>query len=260
MRSIILLSAVSLTSLTGCGFVSGSMLGSSMFGDEEFSYGVDYETEFASAWSGDGVVCLGTLSEGVEPDMGSYQLRGRVVSDGEDNRDIGNLVPCAHDPARVMVIETASGDVYQLGYAWLDAYGYDVTPYPNVSPGQSVDLVVRQGDSEGTLSAGFALFAADGSLVYALEAGYGEPGLASGDIPELTVSSDTVVSSSDADCGVRSSLAQQFVSDSDSLTLYEGEDAGMMYDGEYYTTCNIASNEVEDCEESAGQVSWLMFR
>ncbi|MCB9759528.1 MAG: hypothetical protein H6739_06780 [Alphaproteobacteria bacterium] len=260
MRTALFISAASLAALTGCGFVSGTFVGSSLFGD---GVGLDpgyyYDVDVSEAWSGSGVVCLGSDAE-VEADAGFYQIRGRILSDSDDSRDIGNLVPCADAPGRVMTIETASGDVYELGYAWLDAYGYNVTPWPNLSEGQQVTVTVRQGDAEDTLSAGMAIQDSSGELVYALEAGRGEPGLAAGDIEGLTFDVDEVGAATEADCGNRVALAQQFVSSNDTLTLYEGEDAGMMVGDEYFTTCNIASHDVEDCDQTVGQNAWVMFR
>lgn len=262
MRRLFLLSSMSMFALTGCGFVAGNMLGGSMFGEGEGIFdGPDYYgIDEMGSWAGTGVVCLGSDSETLEPNQGYYEITGRVVSESADDTDMGNLVACVEPPARVLVLETASGDQVQVGFAWLSFDGWDSTPMVGVEEGQRVRVVVRQGVSEDSQAAGMALFDGD-ELLYAIEAGHGEGALLNDDLPNLNVGSDEVVGRTDEDCGTRVSLAQQFTSDEDALTLYEGEDASMYVDGEYFTTCNIASFGFEDgCDDVVTENSWVMFR
>lgn len=262
MRSVLLaLGSGTLAVLTGCGFVGGALVGSTLDGDGFGFEGPDYyEVDSVGSWAGTGVVCLGSDATSLTPDAGYYEFEGSLVSDLNDTTDVGNLVPCVEDPARVLTLRTDAGEVIEIGYAWLSYDGWDSTPGIWLEEGTPLRVVIRQGDSEGTLSAGMAIFH-EGQLLYALEAGHGEPALAEGDIPNLSYRSGDVVGQSDEDCGTRLSLTQEFISDEQSLTLYEGEDQPLSMDGEYYTTCSIASFAFEDgCDEYLSESSFVMFR
>ena len=92
-----------------------------------------------------------------------------------------------------------------------------------------------------------------------MEAGHGEAGLAQGDIEGLSVDATRKVGTIESDCGEATSVAIDFESAEDSLSLYPGEDAGMVIEDSYYTTCNINSYQSDDCAEG-GEVSWVMFQ
>lgn len=264
MRALLWFAPLSLAALPGCGFVTGSAVGV-LFSDEG-DLGLEDPTNVGGFWAGTGVVCLGSSNPTIAPDAGLYNVSGRVVSeetvlDGSSTDALGNLVACDGEPGRVMTIEATNGDIYQLGYAWRDPSGYDMTPMPNVEIGRAVDVTVRQGATVGSGSAGMAVFAGDGTLVYALDAGRGEPGLADGDIDGLRVRADREISRmEDESCGMRVSLALDFSSTEGTLTLLEGEDSSMEIGDDFFVTCSIASHQIEDCEEDVGEVSWVMFR
>ena len=257
MRSIVLASTVAL-SLTSCTFVGGALYGSAQWGDD---YGMGWADGYAmtALGSGTSVVCLG--SELVVPeDQRFFEIRGTVVSDEMSNVDVGNVVPCEQDPARVLSVVDADGALWEVGYAWYDSAGYDLTPVPDLVEGQQVVVTVRQGDSGAdSTSAGFLVDTSQG-LLYAMEAGHGEAGLAEGDIQDLSVSATREAGSIESDCGENTPLIIDFESSSDALSLYPGEDAGMEIDGEYYVTCNINSLEVaEDCDDD-GEISYVLFK
>ena len=260
MRALFLIAPLSLAALTGCGFVTGNALG--VLFSEDGDLGLT-DASVGGFWAGSGVVCLSSSDPSAVADAGLYTVRGRVVSDEsvEEGSELGNLVPCDGDPGRVLTVETSAGETYQLGYAWRDPSGYDMTPWPSVDTGEVVNITVRQGESADTLAAGMAVTDSSGTLVYALEAGHGEAGLANGDIDGLVVRSDREISRmEDETCGQRVSLALDFSAAGSNLTLMEGEDNGMVIDEDYFTTCSIASHDIEDCEDSLGEVSWVLFR
>ena len=189
MRALFLIAPLSLAALTGCGFVTGNALG--VLFSEDGDLGLT-DASVGGFWAGSGVVCLSSSDPSAVADAGLYTVRGRVVSDEsvEEGSELGNLVPCDGDPGRVLTVETSAGETYQLGYAWRDPSGYDMTPWPSVDTGEVVNITVRQGESADTLAAGMAVTDSSGTLVYALEAGHGEAGLAKGDIDGLVVRSD----------------------------------------------------------------------
>ena len=250
--------STTLAVLSSCGFAAGSLTGNALFGDE--SYDIGYDMDADGAWSGSGVVCLRSDS-GVAAEDGLYNLRGRVISDEVASGFTGNVIPCAEAAGRVLTVQSNDGETYQLGYAWRDSSGWDMTPWANISRGDTVELVVRQ-SLEDTESAGFALFQANGSLVYVLEASRGAQALTSGDIPGLSYRiGEDVGSYATEGCGDRLSLTVEFETDAGMTTMYEGEDFGMQVGDEYMTTCSIASYEyTEACDEPAAEVSWVMFR
>lgn len=248
----------SLALLTSCGFAAGSLTGNALFGDE--SYDIGYDMDYDGAWSGSGVVCLRSDS-GVAAVDGLYNLRGRVISDEVASGFTGNVIPCSEAPGRVLTVQSNDGETYELGYAWRDSSGWDMTPWANISRGDTVELLVRQ-SVEDPSSAGFALFQANGSLVYALEASRGAQGLAANDIPGLSYRiGEEVGAYATEGCGDRLSLTVEFETEAGATTMYEGEDFGMQVGDDYMTTCSIASYEyTEDCDQPASQVSWVMFR
>lgn len=250
--------SISLALLTSCGFAAGSLTGNALFGDE--AYDIGYDMDYDGAWSGSGVVCLRTDS-GVPTEDGLYNLRGRVISDEAASGFTGNVITCSEAAGRVLTVQSNDGETYEIGYAWRDSSGWDMTPWANISRGDNVEVLVRQ-STEDSASAGFALFQANGRLVYALEASRGSQGLASNDIPGLSYRiGEEVGSYATEGCGDRLSLTVEFETDSGSTTMYEGEDFGMQVGDDYMTTCSIASYEyTEDCDQPAAQVSWVMFR
>ncbi|MCK6516107.1 hypothetical protein L6R46_13760 [Myxococcota bacterium] len=260
MRNAALLSASTLliSALTGCGFAAGSFVGSLLTGDELSYFDI---ADSSGMWSGSGVVCLGG-DESLVSEDGLYTIRGRFIRDEAAPADFNdNLIPCADEPARVATIRDDAGNTFRLGYAWRDSGGWDITPWVNVFEDEQVSLVVRQGDSEGTTSAGFGLTNSRGGLVYALEANRGEPGLAANDIPGLSYRVGEVVGTAQSDeCGERSSFTLEFVADGQTITMFEGEDLAMEITDELMTVCTIASYELSgDCADPV-QSSWVMFR
>ncbi len=256
MRKILLLGASSsLLVLSGCGFAAGMLAGSSVWGDGPSWGGLDDEWALSS-FQGTSVVCLGA-DQDVE-NTGLFEIRGTVLNDRVSNLDVGNVIPCEQEPARILSIEDEDGVVWEVGYAWYTGDGWDSTPAVNAWRGDYVELVVRQGDSAGT-AAGFAVYEPSG-LLYAMEAGHGEVGLADGDVDSLQVETRAITELDDGD-ECTDSVSQNFTTDTDELILYPGDDAGLEIDGEYFVTCNIASFEVQaGCDDQVAESSWVIFR
>ncbi|MCP4806620.1 MAG: hypothetical protein GY913_29330 [Proteobacteria bacterium] len=257
MRKLALASTLAL-SLTGCTFVGGALYGSAQWGDD-FGMGLADGYALATLGSGTSVVCLGSDIE-VPADQDLFEIRGEVVSDEMISVDVGNVIPCEQDPARVLTVVDGDGATWEIGYAWYAADGYDLTPVPDLVEGQQVMVTVRQGASGAdSTSAGFVVDSSR-DMIYAMEAGHGEAGLASGDIADLDVSATREAGSIESDCGENIPLIIDFESSSDALSLYPGEDAGMEIDGEYYVTCNINSLQVADDCEDDGEISYVLFK
>ena len=256
MRKLLFLSAAgSAMVLTGCSFAGGALLGNSLWGDN--GYGIADDFVLASM-AGTSVVCLGTDAP-VDGDEEVFVVEGVVVEDVASDADIGNVVGCQQDPARVLTIRDEDGNRWEVGYAWLDNDGWDMTPAVNAYRGDRVELLVRPGASEGSMAAGFTL-SDEAGVIYAMEAGHGEAGLAPGDFQGLDVGVGQQVGTVDNDCGEATSVALDFESSEDALTLYPGEDAGMVIEDSYFVTCNINSFETADDCNDGGEVSWVMFQ
>ncbi|MFT5586724.1 MAG: hypothetical protein ACI9VR_004326 [Cognaticolwellia sp.] len=243
-------SALILIGLTGCSAVGGALAGSALWGD---SYSLDQDWSVSTMGVGTAVVCLGSDAEVESAE--SYVINGEVLSDAAATVDVGNVVPCAQDPMRVLSVRDDSGQVWEVGYAWVGSDGWNSTPAVGMQ-GQRVEIIVRQGEMQG--SAGFAVYDRNG-LSYAMEAGHGGAALESEDLGSIAVAPGSVVGSVDhADCGSADSVMVNFDSEVDQLSLYPGEDAPLQTEDGWYTTCNITSVEMDDCGES--EVSWVMFR
>lgn len=251
MRNLMLYtSALTLLGMTGCSALGGALAGSAMWGE---SYSLDQDWSVSTMGGGTAVVCMGSDAE-VEP-AGSYVINGEVVSDASATVDVGNVVPCAQDPMRVLSVRDDNGDIWEVGYAWIGGDGWNSTPAVGMQ-GQRVELVVRQGEMQG--SAGFAVYDRNG-LSYAMEAGHGGAALQSVDLDGVAVETGGVVGSVDhEDCGSADSVMVNFESGVDELSLFPGEDAPLQTEDGWYTTCNINSVQMDDCGES--EVSWVMFR
>lgn len=255
MRKFLLLSsAVTLASLTGCGFVGGALVGNALWSDG-YELGMD-DWQVNGFGAGSAVVCLGADAD-IEP-ADSYVISGRVVQDVGDRTDVGNLIPCQDEPYRVLTVEDADGVQWDIGYAWIAADGWDQTPAVGIWEDTRVEVVVRSGLSEGSESAGFVVHDAEG-MAFAMEAGFGEPALSTDDIP-LEIGAGSAIGTIEHDCGDASTVSIEFTSDSDSLTLYPGEDESMFVGSSYYTTCNINSIELTDDCDDVSETSWVMFR
>jgi len=258
MRKMIFLGAsASLLTLSGCGFAAGMLAGSSMWGDGP-SWGGDGDDWGISAFTGTSVVCLGA-DEDVE-NTGFFEIRGIVVNDRVSSLDIGNVIPCEQEPARVLSIEDDNGVIWDVGYAWYAGDGWDSTPAVNVLRGSMVEVLVSQGESGiDSTAAGFVVHDTTG-MVYAMEAGHGERGFASDDVADVWVETELIDGLDDGnDC--TDSVSQTFTSDTDRLTLYPGDDASLEVDGVPIITCNITSFEVAgDCDDTVAESSWVMFR
>lgn len=257
MTRLALASSVALA-MTGCTFVGGALYSSSQWGDD-YGLGIADGYALATLGSGTSVVCLGADTE-VDADQSLLEIRGVVVSDEMLAVDVGNVIPCEQDPARILTVVDGDGVTWEVGYAWYASDGYDMTPVPDVVPGQQVVVTVRQGDSgPDSTSAGFVVDTSRGML-YAMEAGHGEQGLAPGDIRGLDVEATREAGSIESDCGENTPLILDFESSSDALSLYPGEDAGMDIDGDYYVTCNINSLQVADDCDDDGEISYVLFK
>ncbi|HJN76658.1 MAG TPA: hypothetical protein QGF58_22195 [Myxococcota bacterium] len=247
---------ISLAATTGCTFVGGALVGNGLWGDQQIFPG---EPGVVSSMNGTSAVCLGADTD-VEP-TDEYFIRGRVVSsDWSEDQVPGfdNLVGCQNDVQQTLVIEDGDGVEWTIGYAWIEG-DWDSTPTVWADRGQQVEVLVR--NPEGSSAAGMVVYDGEGAL-YALESGIGGPALQNGDIGGLDVEDGDVVGNGSGDCGETESISVIFESDQDRLVMYAGEDRGMEVDDDYLTVCTIESvRYVEgDCEDDAGETSWVVFR
>lgn len=257
---LVLVAASGLALSTGCGVVAGNLAGNLWMGDSPTA------TTGASRNLGTSVVCLGTTANlgQLQSTATVFQVQGTVVDEdfAASRGSFDNVVPCWTEPGTSLQIEDANGDIWTVGFGWLESSGYDITPWPSVRGGEEVNLVVRADRSAGSEAAGMAL-SRNGRLLYALESGRNGQGLQSGDIAGMDIQTTEGVGSFNSDCGERMALAQQFTSDSGELVLYAGEDQGFEVDGEYMTTCSIDAWELVegDCGDGlSSESSWVMFR
>ncbi|MCB9759529.1 MAG: hypothetical protein H6739_06785 [Alphaproteobacteria bacterium] len=257
--------ASSLALTTGCGFVSGSLVGAMLNGGtviEPFVDGV-------GVMGGTSVVCLGSdapVSDAQKAE-GLYQVEGRIREtrsiDLVDDPDFDNLVPCWTEPGQIFQVVDDEGNTWTVGYSWIAADGWDSTPWVYTWDSDRVELLVRADTTQGSEAAGFAVLE-EGELLYVMESGRNGRGLVDGDVDGLSFGNGDVIATTSDDCGDRAALTQEFVSPDDSLTLYPGEDQGMEVEGTYMTTCSIDSWERADeggCDDPlVNESSFVMFR
>lgn len=242
---------------TGCNFLNASMQGAELAGGMVLGEmgGGEYVYD-----AGTSVVCLGT-DVAMEP-AETYAFSGEVIAvDAQPDAGWDNQVGCWSEPSQVFVVRDANGDIWRVGYAWIEG-DWDSTPWINASRGDQVDVFLRADRTEGSDAAGFTVHGqVEGDLIYALESGINGQGLQDGDIQSLSVVRGADVGTSQGSCGQRNNIRIEFTSDTDRLALAPGGDAGMEVDGDYVTTCNIDSftwSDSQDCAEP-GEVSWVMF-
>lgn len=248
--------ALSLAATTGCTFVGGALVGSGLWGEEPVFTGAQPGMQGTSA------VCLGTDAPDVEL-ADDYVIRGRVLTqdgyDSQPERGFDNLVPCENPVERSLQIEDVDGNVWTVGYAWIDQ-DWDATPTIWVDRGAQVEILVRA--PLDSTAAGLVVYDRGDEPIYALESGIGGRALVDGDIGSLKVQEDGVVGKGQGDCGDAEQLSVAFESDEETLVMYPAEDRGMQLDGDYVTVCSIESFRYTegDCDEDAGEVSWVVFK
>lgn len=257
---LVLLAASGLALSTGCGVVAGNLAGGLWMGQSPTATGG------ASRNLGTSVVCLGTTANlgQLQSSATVFQVQGHLLNEdfNADRGDFDNVVPCWTEPSTTLQIEDDNGDIWTVGFGWLESSGYDVTPWPSARTDEELNLLIRADRSAGSEAAGMAL-SRNGRLIYALESGRNGQGLQSGDISGVDLRTTEGVGSFNSECGERLALAQQFTSDSNELVMYAGEDQGFEVDGEYMTTCSIDAWELVegDCGDGlVSESSWVMFR
>ncbi len=249
--------AASLALTTGCTLAGGALVGSQIWGDGPEMGGLDSPMGF----TGTSLVCLGTDAElsDEERDQGIFELNGARVNGTFDITQVDfqdNVVPCWTEPEYVFEVEDADGAIWQVGYAWMDASGWDMTPWVNVNEGSRVDVTVRH--LPGTDAGGFVVSRND-NLIYVLESGRGDRGFHENDVPGMRVQKAGTIGSLETDCGQADSFAIELETDSDELTLYPGEDTTIESDGESLTVCSIEAVEYED-DCGTNELSYVIFR
>ncbi len=249
--------AASLAMSTGCTFAGGALIGNQLWGDQRIG---EVEPGF-SGFTGTSLVCLGTDAElsDDERDAGVFEINAARVlgtfSTG-DRRFDDNVVSCWTEPEYVFEVEDADGNTWQVGYAWMDGEGWDMTPWVNAREGSRVDVLVRS--EPGTEAAGFVVSRND-KLLYVLESGRGDRGFREDDIPGLRVDRAENIGTIDRGCGEGTTFSIELESDSDRLVLYPGEDTGFETGGESMTVCSIEAVEFED-DCATSELSYVMFR
>ena len=216
---------------------------------------------------GTSVVCLGANQAVTADEDGAFRISGTVLREQPSENNVGNLDTCWGAPSRVLTVEDEDGVLWKVGYRWQSNSLGDTTPEIKVSPGEAIEVLYRPGELQG--SAGFAVHHAQDGLLYAMESGRGAAGLASQDIPELTVERGQTVGTEDLDCGQVQAETIVFVSQTgDTAELGPGEDTPMEVssDSEQSTTltlCNINAVEIPtSCEEptqAQSEHSWVLF-
>ena len=271
MRSRTLALGIVITSLagsTGCGVVSGAMVGA-LFGDDGQSFDmVDSDVMFSMGSDGSSTVCLGTQFELSADELAAseYNLSGTYLGTfeipaGAEGWD--NVVPCAVAPRQRALIRDSQGRTWSVGFAWLMG-GWDSTPWPSAPEGQAVDAIVRVDRSTGSQAAGFAMMV-DGQPLYVIESGRNGRGLQDGDVPGMTFATGDVATTFEGDCGEQQVITQLFESESGgSLVMMPGEDTGYEVGDNLMTTCSINSWRATDasaCESGlVAESSFVMFR
>ncbi len=254
LKSLALVSAATtLAMTTGCGFAAGTLAGSSLWGDGHAPW-----AQPTLQGLGQSVICVGTDADVERSD--TIEIRGTVIASWEaPERGFDNFIPCSAEPTIALSVEDDNGDTWIIGYAWLDAQGWDTTPWIDTWEGDRVDVFIAEGEGE---SVGFAV-TRSGRLVYAMESGQGGRALQNGDIDGLNVQIDQVVGTIETPCGERDALSVEYSSEDDRVVLFPDEDGGFRMNGSDYTACNIASftlSENGECtNDTIDDTSWVVF-
>jgi len=229
--------------------------------------GLNYLSEFAPDGNsmmnyGQSVVCLGTTgdAESVTDENGLLSIKGKVLRESEfrtGSNLLENVQPCWQDPSRILVVEDENGHIWQLGFSWLDAEGWDMTPEIWLSDGEEIEVLFRYDALSD--SAGFGLYNND-RILYALQSSRDGEGLMPDDLPELRVDTHPLNSEWDDGCGLRQDMVQAFQTDAESIEMGPGGDSSVQIDDEHYILCNIDSfNYSDDSCGDASENSWILF-
>lgn len=265
--------AIVLTSLagsTGCGLVSGAMIGA-LYGDDPQTFddidGID-SAAFSMGVDGSSTVCLGTQAELSADELAAseYDLSGTYlgtfeIPDTAEGWD--NVVPCAEAPRQRALVRDAQGRTWSIGFAWFMS-GWDSTPWPTASEGQAMEVLVRVDRTSGSQAAGFVM-SVDGEPLYVLESGRNGRGLGNGDVPGLNFANGDVATTFEGPCGEHQVVSQLFESDrGGALVMMPGEDTGYQVGDNVMTTCSINSWRAADASSCEGglvaESSFVMFR
>lgn len=257
----------SLAGSTGCGFVSGAMLGA-LYGDDPQTFDDVDSAAFSMGVDGSSTVCLGTQAQLSADELvaSEYNLSGTYlgtfeIPEGTEGWD--NVVPCAEAPRQRALVRDAQGRTWSIGYAWFMS-GWDSTPWPSATEGQAVDVILRVDRTSGSQAAGFAMMV-DGEPLYVLESGRNGRGLQNGDVPGLSFGSGDVATTIEGSCGEEQILTQLFDSEGGgALVMMPGEDTGYQVGENIMTTCSINSWRAADaasCDDGlVAESSFVMFR
>ena len=223
-----LLSGLGLSLLIGCG-PAGGLTGVGL---------ADWAEETGFGHIGTSVVCLGAddvrAADVYRDGQDGWRVTGRVIEEGTDRRSPGNLDPCWGPPGRSVIVETAEGVRFEVGYRWQSHSLGDMTPEMPVAPGDEIEVVYRMGEAAG--SAGFVVLAED-ELIYAVESGRDSTALTEEDLPGFRVTRGEVMASGSASaeaCAV--------------LMSAEAAGARFLGEGSWAVWCETSSNLKEWCQ------------
>ena len=164
-------------------------------------------------------VCVGHAG-GVQTGTGSdidVEISGTVVG-FESTADM-DQPGCDTPPAITVDIEDENGEIWTVGWAFLDNDGADITPPVDLDLNAQVDLIFRWRMVWGT-TAGFVL-TDDSGLVVAADQGAWGSALSTADLPGFeVVRGDTIVALDDSSCQPIEGYTVDFITADDRISVY----------------------------------------
>ena len=189
----------------------------------------------------------------------SWDIIGTVTAvsamDGETNSGLD----CANEAAHAIHIQKSDGITWTVAYGILDSDGIQSAPAPDVSNGDTVNLLFRQVQNQPP-ARGLVLVDGQG-LVLAMDNGIAGGALDADSIDGLMVRRGLDVGKSKDDCGKRSGAQIEFNAGG-TVTLEPYTVSEVQFDDNQFEVYAISSFywPGNACSESTDEMAWALFR
>ena len=211
--------------------------------------------------SGELVMCLANDSNtALHPTAsGSWDITGTVTAIHEMSRESNPQLDCAEDAAYAIDIQKTDGITWTVAYGILDNEGKQAAPAPDISSGDTVNLLYRQVQHRPP-ARGLVLVDGQG-LVLVMDNGIAGGALENDAIDGLLVRRGLDVGQSKDDCGKRSGAQIEFQTGG-TVTLEPYTVSQVQFDDGNFAVYAISSFywPGSACAESADEMAWALFR
>ena len=189
----------------------------------------------------------------------SWDVTGTITAVNEMNGETQASLDCAEDAAYAVHIQKSDGVTWTVAYGILDNEGIQSAPAPDVSPGDTVNLLFRQVQHTPP-ARGLVLVDGQG-LVFAMDNGIAGGALETDVIDGLMVRRGLDVGKTKDDCGKRSGAQIEFNAGG-TVTLEPYTVSEVRLDDDNFEVYAISSFywPSNACDESADEMAWALFR